>query len=320
MNKCYLCKTNEANQTGSHLFSAFLLESMVGKRDAEKAFFISGGADLEYRKNVGAEPIKEDHIFCRGCEQRLAYLESYISQEFTQKISNDNFRSNFLEGTQHNTNYTTPLHINPIAFRLMFYSIIWRASISNKKLFSAFQLPLEVMNEIRQALNELLPPYKNYKVKMKQSKWLKVLEGKKTVIPNIQFVMIKGVSNDLTNRSSTFIHPLFKNPYHILLNEYLFLCFLSSQPRFENDFFNLCKENGNMSDFLIKANGELKIIKFDSKKWDRVLDILKEAAVKQKVNAIRESLSSAFFQTVGRLPTQQELELLYNEYLNNNHR
>ena len=55
MAKCKLCLKKEANQLGSHITSAFLLSSQIGKRGEEKGFTISTDPNQNYGQDVGAE-------------------------------------------------------------------------------------------------------------------------------------------------------------------------------------------------------------------------------------------------------------------------
>lgn len=90
MAKCKLCLKKEANQLGSHITSAFLLSSQIGKRGEEKGFTISTDPNQNYGQDVGAEDIKEDYILCSDCEKRLSRIESIYSSAITQKIEKRN--------------------------------------------------------------------------------------------------------------------------------------------------------------------------------------------------------------------------------------
>ena len=315
---CQLCKSAEANQTGSHLFSAFLVESMLGKRNNEVGYFISASADLDYRKDVGADPIKEDYILCRGCEQRLSYLEGYISQEFTQKIDKDNFRSNFLEEIIGNIRLKIPSRVNNSAFKLIIYSIFWRASLSKNHLFKSFNLPPEIMEQLRVALNNLLPSYQNFKVEMRHSDWLASLDKNKDAIPDYPFIIIKGDIGKDGNRNSVLVHPNFNQPYHLLLNEYLILFFPSpADLTIRDDFFDLLKSHNGIENLTVTEEGRLKIVVFRSEQWDKLIDILKDALVKQKLEVIYKKLTFEFFFINNRFPTESELEIIVEHYLSN---
>lgn len=314
--QCKLCKNNEANQTGSHLFSAFFVESMLGKRDEETGHLITGSPDLDYRKDVGAEPIKEDYILCRGCEQRLSYLEGYISQEFTQKINKQRYSENFPTEQVENLEVKSALRTNTKAFKLIIYSILWRACLTDKPLFKSFLLPDEVMESLRESLDKLLPPYENHKVKMKRPVWLKSIDADDQ-FPDYPFIIIKGLtSEDENNRNSTFLHPNFNQPYHLLLNEYLILFFpTSSNGKIEDDFFSLREEYKQLEDQKISSDNIVRIVEFDNDQWNRIIRTLKDALVKQKLGAIYKQIGFEFFRSNGRFPNELELKELVGSYL-----
>lgn len=83
---CRLCRKKQADQTGSHITSAFLLTSQIGKRGEERGFLITINPNQDYSQNQGDKGIKEDYIFCRDCEKRLGIIESISATEITQKM------------------------------------------------------------------------------------------------------------------------------------------------------------------------------------------------------------------------------------------
>ena len=89
--KCKLCKNRVADQTGSHITSAFLLSSQIGKRGEERGCLITTNPEQDYSKNKGDKGIKEDNIFCRDCEKRLGVIKSLYAIEITQKIEEKQF-------------------------------------------------------------------------------------------------------------------------------------------------------------------------------------------------------------------------------------
>ena len=315
--KCKLCNQSEANQTGSHLFSAFLVESMLGKRGKEIGHLITASPELDYKKNVGAKPIIEDYILCRGCEQRLSYLEGYISQEFTKKIDLQEYNINFPTVTIENFTLTTSLRVNPIAFKLIIYSVLWRSSISNNFLFNHFLLPDVIMEDFRVLLNTALPEYKNHKVKIKRSEWLKSLNESQIAIPNYPFTIIKCVNeNGEENKNFTFLHPEFKQPYHLLLNEYLILFFpSSSNVDIEDDFFSLNKQYPTIDKFSINETEPIRLIQMNNLQWKDLINTLNTTLFKQKLESIYSAQTEIFFKKNGRLPEEQEITEIVRRFI-----
>lgn len=101
MTTCCICNESEADKLGSHVVPAFMLNSMIGKRNNEVGFLISSKGfvekyigrevtpekiesalgreltdeDIEHNKNL----FTEDNLVCTRCEKRLAVLESRSS-------------------------------------------------------------------------------------------------------------------------------------------------------------------------------------------------------------------------------------------------
>lgn len=138
--KCRLCLINDADQTGSHITSAFLVASQIGKRGEEQSHVITTNPKQDYSENTGDQEIKEDYIFCRDCEKRISFIENIYSSEVTNKIENDRFVENFPMTQIENNKYISCIRINPIAFHLMIYSYIWRASISTNRIYQNLEL------------------------------------------------------------------------------------------------------------------------------------------------------------------------------------
>lgn len=72
---------------------------------------------------------KENFIFCKNCEKRLEFLETFISRKITS-INNYNNLKNDFNLIENGTNKILKcLKISPIGFKLFIYSIVWRTSI-----------------------------------------------------------------------------------------------------------------------------------------------------------------------------------------------
>ena len=139
--KCKLCKTNDANQTGSHLIPFFLMKRVDGEggskeRGKELGFKItSSDVKLYHGQSILPEKIEEligkrtdeeieaskeesrtdvviDNIFCSDCEKRFGALESHYSNSLSKSGSKD-FKSG----------------VAPHISLLFWFGILWRMSI-----------------------------------------------------------------------------------------------------------------------------------------------------------------------------------------------
>ena len=164
--KCKLCLINDADQTGSHIVSAFYVKPVIGGRNSEEGYILTDRPLQDYTKDEGATPLKEDFILCRGCEQRFGYVESYVAEELPAKFRKPNFASNFMEikiRERNRLKIVSPVRLNSYAYQAFIYSIVWRASVSSSEFFKKFIVKGGMQEELRQVLNDVLPIKEDYR-------------------------------------------------------------------------------------------------------------------------------------------------------------
>lgn len=299
--KCKLCQNRDANQTGSHLTSCFIVSSLIGTRDNEEGFMITNEPNQDYSENIGAEGIKEDYILCIGCERRLSFIESYFSQEFTNKIGKDNFANNFpiIELEDDNSSkFFQCNNVNPIAFHLLIYSIIWRASISTKPIFSGFNLDEDSLEQLRFTLDLYLPEYKEHKIIPKLKIWLQDITDVPDFFTFSAYLILKCEKKDTesdTTKNLLFFTSDYTNPYHIILNEFIILPFFNGgNIDFRTqDFFEL----NDKYDLKGQMNTELNAPKvgiLTDEDWNRINAKLLDIQVKQRVDKIKQECLAYF--------------------------
>lgn len=240
--KCTLCKIKDADQTGSHITSAFLLTSQIGKRGEERGFLITTNPEQDYSKNQGDIGIKEDFLFCRGCEKRLGIVESIYATEITQKIEGKQFKSNFEKTELKNNFYKLDCkRVHPIAFQLLIQSNIWRASILEQPLYAHFKLSTNLEDRIRFNLDLFLPTIVDFKVSQTEKEWTKSIEKNKELFDIIPLAIIKAENIENKEMTYEYFDNLSKSPYHAILNEYFILLFDNSI-KWNDDFFDFRNE------------------------------------------------------------------------------
>jgi hypothetical protein len=162
MNKCLLCKKNDADKEGSHIVPHFILkriENIEGKsnRDYELGFTIEGlNVSSHFGRSVQPEKLEEvygeiteediaknrhplivDNFFCANCENRLSIIENEYS-----KIIDNALTGEYESG------------VSAEIGTLFWGSILWRMSINEK---SGVKLT-EAQNEhLRKLLDTFLP-------------------------------------------------------------------------------------------------------------------------------------------------------------------
>jgi hypothetical protein len=304
--KCKLCKKNEADQTGSHITSAFLLTSQIGKRGQEKGFLLTTNPDQNYSINQGDIGIKEDYIFCRDCEKRLGIVEGIYATEITQKIEQKKFEQNFNKTTFENGNYKLESKkITSIAFQLLMQSNIWRASISELELYAHFKLSEELEDRMRNNLDLFLPNVIKHKILQTEKEWIKMTENCKDFFDIIPIAIIKAENIENKDLTYEFFDNISKQPYHIILNEYFIFIFGTSLD-WNDDFFDL-KEEFDLNEIIINGFDHPTLGVIQNEKYFDTINKIQALAVKERIHQI-EKQSIAELLRNGIKITQESLK------------
>lgn len=321
--KCKLCKVKEADQTGSHITSAFLLSSQIGKRGEEKAFLITTNPEQDYSKNQGDTGIKEDFIFCRDCEKRLGFIESIYATEITQKIEKKQFENNFYRTNLDNNFYILDCkRIHPIAFQLLIQSNIWRASVSEQTLYKDFSLSADLQERIRFNLDLFLPPLLKFKIAQTEKEWTKNVDECNELFDLIPFAIIKAENIENKEMTYEFFDNVSERPYHAILNEYFILLFDNSLS-WEDDFFGF-KNEVNLLEIINNSVDRSIICIVSNDRYFQTANKIKVLAVAQRHANIRAHVIAHLYrrgiyitpQIVNQMASQKIAEIKPEEYEN----
>lgn len=118
-------------------------------------------------------------------------VESYFSAEVIQKIEDTNFAANFKRKASKHRDLLKCKRVNPTAFHLLIYSIIWCAAISYQPVYSHFTLPEDVLEDLRFTLDLFLPNTVNYKIEIKPDQWLKMIENCQDLFSFFPYIILK---------------------------------------------------------------------------------------------------------------------------------
>ena len=307
MAKCAICLTAEATQTGSHLLSAFMVESTIGKRGNEKGYILDDEPNFDYRINTGAAPIVEDYLFCRGCEQRMSYVEGYVCSEYRDKFKKGAFHSNFKSVSEKNYSIQEAFHVNYYAFLLFLCTVLLKISLTKKKLFNAFELRPDEQEKLRNLINECLPPYLDYKVKIKQTHFLRDITQKAELFQDLYFVLV--TYENLADETTSFntADPYYRLPYNFMFGQVI-LYFFFSKPRSGGkylDFFKLLDELE--LDKVINGEGNsLKTVFIPEDRWNQILDIPRQLLLKNKMPGLMQLFLQEHGKATHNPPTNQD--------------
>lgn len=258
---CLLCKSAKATQRNSHIFPKFISRSILGNKNIKRAYTI-GVDGFEESQDTP----KEDHILCPSCEKYFSVLEAYIATRFHNRIRDVRCSDQFT--TKRNETdmvWKECEFIEPVVFRLFIYSVIWRCSISSVRLCKEFLLDPTEEESLRASL--VLCKSES------QKDFLAKLGRHLPLVLVIPFIIFTADSILDQTHNLLFAHQGVRNPYQILLNEYMLVFSFrenETQKRFQflNNVDNTKIKVGFFSEeFWVSTNGHIKnLIEVELKK------------------------------------------------------
>lgn len=319
---CCLCKNHTANQTGSHIFTHWLIKGAINqvgyssKRiNKEIAFKFSSDTTIksyfgagvlpekiqEIRKNEMSEEDIEnnkdfftcDYIVCTDCEKRFTIAENY----FLEKIYNPLQKTNISTD-----NATLPFTNISSKLTLLFCLIqIWRASIVN---FDGFTLSEKTEELIRNIID-------------------KSLNGNETIktIENIDFgnfyYTIFYVKTDVTNSdkaelTSNLIY-VYENehpPYFFLINDLIILFFTKKKQTHKDKILPFkMSELINRKEQFMNGRSQIKINIINNSRRSKLVEMIVQRFIDNMAKEIRNNFIHSFNYTYGRLPSEYEVNM-----------
>ena len=152
MPNCKLCLKREADKPNSHIIPKFLAKRLFESTKPRYSIQI----DRKGRNRKIQDTPKENFILCKDCEKRLEYMETLISKEIFSINKYNNQKDRFKLVEYGNNKILECLNINPIAFKIFVFSLVWRASITSLPEFESFKLDDKTESDLRKLLNERL--------------------------------------------------------------------------------------------------------------------------------------------------------------------
>lgn len=152
MKICPLCKTNPADKRNSHIIPKFLGKPLFERIKPRHSLQVDRGGRTKKVQDIP----KEDFLICKTCEKKIEILETYFSKKLLGLRDYSNRKTQF-EITHIGTNkLLNCLDLDPFLFKLFYFSLIWRLSITKNALFKNFKLPKNIESEIGTFLNNNL--------------------------------------------------------------------------------------------------------------------------------------------------------------------
>lgn len=278
MDKCKICKNNDADKKGSHIVPHFLLkriENIDGKtdRDYEIGYKIERlKSKSHFGRSVQPEiledlfgqitdddisnnrhPLIVDNFFCSECEGRLSKIES----EYAITIENKG-----------ETEYESG--INSAIGILFWGSVLWRMSINGE---SGVKLNSE-QNEILRKVLDIFLPKKNEQL---DEKTFAVNELVKT----INYRLLRCKNCNVQEAKLLVFHPDFYNSLCLFIDEYVLTYSLNGQydEIKEKDCFGInelilqAPINGNIGKEIIKPFDDITFREINTTIVNKIKDV-----------------------------------------------
>lgn len=226
MDKCNLCKKNEADKKGSHIVPHFLLkriENIDGKtdRDYEIGYRIqSFKSEVHFGRSVQPERLEEtfgeitdddidnnkhplvvDYFLCSECEERLAQIES----EYSRTIET-------IKDTEYESGISNAKSI------LFWASVFWRMSVHGQ---SGVKLTNEQNELLRVLLDSFLPG--------KKEELDEKIIGESALVKSISYKIIRCHNCSQEEAKWLLFHPEFYNALCLLIDEFVIVFSLNGQ-------------------------------------------------------------------------------------------
>jgi hypothetical protein len=155
MTHCSLCQIKEATKTNSHIFPKFMGESMLITKDSKRKGFKISSKDGISKKSAQDTP-KEDFLLCPDCESLLDHkYENPFAKYFYN--TREYPRSYFTVIIRNRHLYRVYYKLDFESFTKFFYSIIFRASISNHENLNYYKLATDIHEKIRRIILDEIP-------------------------------------------------------------------------------------------------------------------------------------------------------------------
>jgi hypothetical protein len=278
MDKCNLCKKNDADKKGSHMVPHFLLkriENIEGKSDRdyeigykierlksashfgrsvqperlEKTFGEISDDDIENNKH----PLVVDYFLCSVCEERFAQIESKYSQTI-ETIGKTEYESGITNS-------------NGILF---WSSVLWRMSVHGE---SGVKLPAEQNELLRVILDSFLPG--------KEEKLNEKLISESDLTKKLSYKIIRCNNCEQDEAKWLLFHPEFYNSLCLFIDEFVVVFSLNGQyDEFEtkdcfgiNDLILDAPTNSLGGNEVIKPFDRSIFIEFSKKIVNKIKDV-----------------------------------------------
>ncbi len=306
--KCALCRLNEADKKNTHYLTDSIIRSCLnqdGINQREKGFYFEMGSDspfveFNFQRETSIEKISEsleryptdieiekakripfsiDNVFCSECEKKFSEIEGHFTRRYLP-----HFRERLISEID-------LIVFNEVRLLRQFFLLqIWRTNVCE----TIYDLPPHVSEELRIYLNA--PKDIDIKTILKYPLSITYLE----------------TANDTKNYTTNFVgFTNDKNPYIILMNDFIIQFFDSKENITFNKFYGLNNEL-NFKETINLEENEFKIsIMHDEKRLAFLQEFHHHETAQRNIQYL-----ASFFVRIWRMAFKAEPPLEYiQEYL-----
>ena len=190
-----------------------MTKSLLGTKSIKRAYLI--GSDRAHKEpEFSQDTAKEDFILCDSCEKYFSILETYIATRVHNRLWDIRYADQFkIIENEGYVSWKVCENVDPLVFRLLIYSILWRCSISNTDLCKDFFLSSEEEETLRSMIYSCMH--------LNQQDLLANIEQYSSILQTFPFIFLTAESFADKTPNTLFVNPLTKNPYQLILNEYI---------------------------------------------------------------------------------------------------
>jgi len=326
--KCAICNKNEANQTGAHIFPAWMIASAfdgnarnrnyeiiytLKPHDTAIPYFGSSILPDKINEHLGRDitddEIKEQHhllvvdnIWCRECESRIKVTEDY----FLEKVERKSIEF-------HETESISVVEIeNPNIYliRLFIYTLILRAALTN---FMEFSLNKKALTKIKSFVNKYL------KTSLRETIDTIESSNKRDQLLKYPIRCIKTEQQDGDTSNFVYYYNELDKPYSFVINRYIIQFYGKGNHvnYLPETFFGICE--------LIKEVEEFKNYKEDNfliglmhlNKWNEIKASFVNYYTNQRMESYIHMYKYMFKRKLGFHPDRNQIARFLTELTEN---
>ncbi len=326
MDKCPICRTNNADKKNVHLIPWFLIKKCItqrgsGERDMELSFSIEPQkftkiytgrsilpesvdefGELHDVQKENHNPYSRDNIICSECEEKLSRLEAIFASQFTDNKIRKAFQAK-LDKINNHTIIVDKKYEESL-YELLIQSIFYRCSIGG---FNGFKLNVEIQNKIEINLRKAFS-IENFK-KIKQND--KIVYDYKFPIITTSFFISEG--EDTTKNFIVINFSRF--PYFIMTGKWMFQLFEANKHlKSTVEWLYGLQSILNASEIYNFVKNKSHIILLEEEAEKSISKNLIEYFTQKRIIGIKQTIRYLHIYTIGTKPENKITQYIYQRY------